>query len=993
MMPAICPPSPARDAGSFRVADHPRRRRLSSLLATCFAALGCLSATTPAASAERSPTARVVSFYGYDDCIRLENATTRVTLCPAAGGRVLEYAWKGKNALYLPPGDEGWTLERGGKGGWMTAGRFDIGPELTIPKHPKLWKGRWTAGITGPRSARMTSAKDTATGVQLVRDFTLAADGSRLDCQQTIRNVSDQTVEYCHWSRTFALGSGICIVPLTKPSRFPNGYVMYQPKPPAILLHPRDPHIRRRDGFLEITAAPKFPKLGFDTNAGWFGYLMKNDLLFVKRFPANPNRVYNEVAGLTMSIWYPSDRPTVELEPIGPREKLRPGESGSFTESWWLLPYKYPLKSQTVDLKRVGALVERNTIPVSAGPLKLSAGLRKRCLGVLRDALRSKEFWPSIHAAEAMTLAGETAEVRRYLSPFLKTEADDQKRCGIARELVRAGDAGAADVMLKILAGPNSHGHTHAAESLYKVGRIGDGKWFRKHFAGTDDLRFKIMLAAALGKCGNAEAMRFVRKMVTHDDMDLARVAVWVLARIGESSDIPAIRANRKRAKDDLSRAYFDHALAMLGDATGRRNLRKNLEHDDPAVRTYAAVFAGEANVAEAAKRLEELLGDRHVDVRVRAAQALLVLGSARPDRAEADISVDVYPATERNPRYSEGSVVELADGSLLFAVTEFVGSGSDFAKAQIIARRSTDGGRTWGPARVLQKNIGGRNVMSVTLRRLTAGSARNTPIGMFYLVKNSYSDLRVFLRISNDEGRSFGKPIAVTRRPGYHVLNNDRVTRLSSGRLLVPIASTADVRKKNHFVSWCALSDDGGKTWRAGKGIVDQPKRGAMEPEVIELKDGRVLMIARTQLGYIAAAYSENGGDTWSKPINWGVKAPEAPATLRRIPATGDLLLVWNNTFTKGAGHGGKRTPLTAAVSTDEGKSWKQIRNLETRADQTYAYTSLTFIGGRAVLSYYVRDDKTGRISSRFRSVPVSWFYENAGKRESEKSVGPKPG
>ena len=28
----------------------------------------------------------VVSFYGYDDCIRLANETTRVTLCPAAGG-------------------------------------------------------------------------------------------------------------------------------------------------------------------------------------------------------------------------------------------------------------------------------------------------------------------------------------------------------------------------------------------------------------------------------------------------------------------------------------------------------------------------------------------------------------------------------------------------------------------------------------------------------------------------------------------------------------------------------------------------------------------------------------------------------------------------------------------------------------------------------------------------------------------------------------------
>ena len=35
-----------------------------------------------------------------------------------------------------------------------------------------------------------------------------------------------------------------------------------------------------------------------DTYAGWFAYLMKKDLMFVKRFPTYPDRVYNEVAGL-----------------------------------------------------------------------------------------------------------------------------------------------------------------------------------------------------------------------------------------------------------------------------------------------------------------------------------------------------------------------------------------------------------------------------------------------------------------------------------------------------------------------------------------------------------------------------------------------------------------------------------------------------------------------------------------------------------------------
>jgi hypothetical protein len=43
---------------------------------------------------------------------------------------------------------------------------------------------------------------------------------------------------------------------------------------------------------------------------------------------------------------------------------------------------------------------------------------------------------------------------------------------------------------------------------------------------------------------------------------------------------------------------------------------------------------------------------------------------------------------------------------------------------------------------------------------------------------------------------------------------------------------------------------------------------------------------------------------------------------------------------------------------------------------DRTYSYASLTFVDTRAVLSYWERDAHAGRISNRFRSLPVQWFY-----------------
>jgi hypothetical protein len=297
----------------------------------------------------------VIPFHGYDDCILLENAVCRVVLCPAAGGRVLEFSTGGTNALYLPDEGKGWTLDQGGRGA-MNAGRFDIGPEMTIPAHPQLWAGRYAGEITGPRSARLTSVKDASTGVRLVRDFVLDQSTTRLACTQTIENVSDRTVEYCHWCRTFAHGGGIVVVPRSKGSRFPNGWVRYDPAP-LINAAPEDPNVRVTDDFIEIVGPPKFPKLGFDTTAGWFAYLMPNDLMFVKRYPVYEDRVYNEVAGLTLSIWYP-DRPMCELEPIGPRERLAPGESAAFTETWWLLPRAFPKDART-NLEEVAKQVER----------------------------------------------------------------------------------------------------------------------------------------------------------------------------------------------------------------------------------------------------------------------------------------------------------------------------------------------------------------------------------------------------------------------------------------------------------------------------------------------------------------------------------------------------------------------------------------------------------------------------------------------------------
>jgi hypothetical protein len=117
-----------------------------------------------------------------------------------------------------------------------------------------------------------------------------------------------------------------------------------------INARPKDPNIEKVGDFLLIKPVPAFPKLGFDGMAGWMGYQTTNDLLFIKRFATYPDRPYNEVAGLTLSVWYPPAEKVnaVELEPIGPRNEIAPRQRAEFTEHWELEERRahFPLTEQ-----------------------------------------------------------------------------------------------------------------------------------------------------------------------------------------------------------------------------------------------------------------------------------------------------------------------------------------------------------------------------------------------------------------------------------------------------------------------------------------------------------------------------------------------------------------------------------------------------------------------------------------------------------------------
>jgi sialidase-1 len=249
---------------------------------------------------------------------------------------------------------------------------------------------------------------------------------------------------------------------------------------------------------------------------------------------------------------------------------------------------------------------------------------RAKALVILHDGLNSDEFWPSMHAAEGLTLAGYGDEVIAFLTPRLTAVTDGRQRCGIARELVRAGDSSQVAVLIEALRTIDPYAHTHAAESLYKLGLIGDEAAMRRAFE-SDDSTLHLMAAGALARRGDPEALQSIRTALEIGDPPTMQLAAWLLGRIGDNTDIARLKRRLDDAPEGLIRAYVQHSLAALGDEDGVRHMIENLSSGDPAIRTYAVTFAGESGGPAITPLLIPLLDDPDPDTRYRAAQSLLI--------------------------------------------------------------------------------------------------------------------------------------------------------------------------------------------------------------------------------------------------------------------------------------------------------------------------------------------------------------------------------
>lgn len=169
----------------------------------------------------------------------------------------------------------------------------------------------------------------------------------------------------------------------------------------------------------------------------------------------------------------------------------------------------------------------------------------------------------------------------------------------------------------------------------------------------------------------------------------------------------------------------------------------------------------------------------------------------------------------------------------------------------------------------------------------------------------------------------------------GHDVMMNKPVV-LSTGEWLFPLAVwNWDVRtlapefdsKTPEKGSFVYKTTDNGKTF-VKWGRAEVPNRHFDEHMVVELQDGRLMMLVRTRYG-IGVSYSSDRGATWTEGVDSGLGGPSSRFFISRLKS-GRLLLINHVNFTR-------RNNLMALLSDDDGKTWTKGLMLDERSAVSY--------------------------------------------------------
>jgi len=340
---------------------------------------------------------------------------------------------------------------------------------------------------------------------------------------------------------------------------------------------------------------------------------------------------------------------------------------------------------------------------------------------------------------------------------------------------------------------------------------------------------------------------------------------------------------------------------------------------------------------------------------------------------------------------YRIPALLPTTKGTLLAFCEGRVAGRGDSGDIDLLLKRSTDGGRTWGEMQIVWND--GKN---------TCGNPcpvvdRSTGRILLLLTKNHGEDNEAEIKLrtgkesrtvwichSDDDGATWTKPIEITDQtkrsewtwyatgPGVGIQIEHGP---HAGRIVIPCdhgfhdenGTRRDVQSE--YGAHVIFSDDHGESWQISDAIV--PKMN--ECQVAELAEpaGGLVLDMRSYRGAScrAQSISSDGGATWTAP-------EDVPALVEPVCQASVIRQAWPKRSDPGLllfsnpAHPKKRVAMTIKASLDDGATWSTGLVLEPGPS---AYSCLAKLSDDAVGCLYERGEKNAYEQLTFARVPLA--------------------
>ncbi len=318
-----------------------------------------------------------------------------------------------------------------------------------------------------------------------------------------------------------------------------------------------------------------------------------------------------------------------------------------------------------------------------------------------------------------------------------------------------------------------------------------------------------------------------------------------------------------------------------------------------------------------------------------------------------ADIQINrVFgPETPTGLYKHPASFTELDNGDLYLVY--YGGAGEYAEETAVYGARLRRGETKWTTP---------RKIASDPFRSLGNGVVWQAPDGLvwlFYVVRfgETWSTSRIQFKVSRDRAETWSDASLLALEEGMMVRGRPIV--MHGGHYLLPIyhetghdTEMVGPDTTSRFLRYNPKT----RQWKE-TGII-RSRIGNLQPAVVEIAPGHLIAYCRRGGDYtprpdgrIVRAESRDGGLTWSEGQDSEFPNPNAAVEFIRL-SNGHLLLIYNDSLAR-------RTPLTAAISTDNDRTYPHRRNIA-EGENSYAYPVALQTADGLIHLIYTSDKRT---------------------------------